>query len=249
MAAQQNGETKPSARVPDGTRVYAIGDVHGRDDLLARLHAEILEDATGDGGLRRVVVYLGDYIDRGEESREVIDRLLSAPLPGFEVVHLIGNHDAWLLEFLNDVSVGSAWLFNGGDATLESYGVEARQALGGSSGLYAAQTALRENLPTEHLAFLRELRLHHVEGDYLFVHAGIRPGLTLQQQDPADLIWIRDDFLNAREDHGKIVVHGHSITRAPELQPNRIGIDTGAYASGCLTCLVLEGETRRFLQT
>ena len=249
MAARDNAFDLAAARVPDGSRVYAIGDIHGRDDLLTRLHADILADAAVVGDLRRVVVYLGDYVDRGPGSRAVIDCLLGDPLPGFEVVHLIGNHEAWLLDFLDDAAAGPGWLANGGQATLESYGVHSGVPLGGFSGLREAQAVLRENLPPEHLAFFHGLDLYHVEGDYLFVHAGIRPDVPLERQESADLIWIRNEFLHSRSDHGRIVVHGHSITDTPEILSNRIGIDTGAYDSECLTCLVLEGDTRRFLRT
>jgi len=235
------------ARAPAGSRVYAIGDIHGRADLLAALHRMIRDDAAGRPVSRRVAVYVGDYIDRGPDSRAVIDLLLDAPLAGFESVHLLGNHEAFLLDFLDDAAIGPDWLFNGGAETLASYGVESPWPFG--DPLDRMQTEFRRRLPARHLTFLRGLRLSHVEGDYLFVHAGVRPGVPLDRQARDDLLWIRDEFLDSGTDLGKVVVHGHSIAHEPEQRANRIGIDTGAYMTGRLTCLVLEGADRRFLAT
>jgi serine/threonine protein phosphatase 1 len=237
------------ARAPEGLRIYAIGDIHGRLDLLRQMHEQICDDAASAGAMRKKVIYLGDYIDRGLESRQVIDLLLDAPLVGFDAVYLKGNHEQVLLEFLEDPSVGPNWFFFGGDATLYSYRVA-----GASPGIDAARlarvrTAFAEALPDRHLAFYRSLALQHRAGGYLFVHAGVRPGLPETRQVEADLLWIREDFLDSTADHGAVVVHGHTIMPDPVVRPNRIGIDTGAYASGKLTALVLEGEERRFLQT
>jgi serine/threonine protein phosphatase 1 len=237
------------ARVPAGTRVYAIGDIHGRLDLLENLRSRILDDARSGAGLRKVLVYLGDYIDRGLQSREVIDLFLDRPLGGFSEVHLRGNHEQAMLDFLEDASGGVAWVQFGGSLTLRGYDVHLAPGLISPAVLLTAQRALRNQLPARHLAFLHRLAWSYVEGDYLFVHAGIRPGVPLNQQDPTDLIWIRDAFLSSSVDHGKVVVHGHSITDEVEMRANRIGIDTGAYFSGRLSCLVLEGADRRLLQT
>ncbi len=239
---------KPSA-VPDGTRVYAIGDLHGRMDLLESIHDMILRDVQGFRGARRVVVYLGDYVDRGLQSREVVDSLLDAPLAGFEAVYLKGNHEQALLDFLIDSRVALDWMTYGGDATLYSYGVGLDGPRSNPETLMRLQEKFRANLPARHLAFYRALVPWHLEGDYLFVHAGIRPGVALDAQQESDLLWIRDDFLESSDDFGKVVVHGHTITRVPEVKKNRIGIDTGAFASGVLTCLVLEGADGRFLDT
>lgn len=237
------------ARVPDGTRVYAIGDIHGRLDLLRALHDMILSDAAAVDAERRVVVYLGDIIDRGDHSREVIDLLLDQPLEGFEAIHLMGNHEDFALRFLEDTGVALSWFANGGDATLYSYGV----GRGGGSlvgqDVDALQAQFLRALPKTHRAFLRGLAPYHVEGDYLFVHAGIRPGVSIEEQTPDDLYWIRDEFLTADEDFGKVVIHGHTITEEADVQENRIGIDTGAYITGRLTAIVLDGAERRFLQT
>ncbi len=249
----RRGARPPPPALPAGSRVYAIGDIHGRADLLARLHRAILADAaavgSAAGAARRLVVYIGDYVDRGLQSREVIDLLLDSALPGFEAVHLKGNHEDMLLRFLDDPAAGPLWLANGGDATLASYGIGAWRrpldidALGELSG------RLARALPARHEAFLRGLVHAHEEGDYLFVHAGVRPGAPAAAQREEDMMWIRDDFLNSRADHGHVVVHGHSIHYEPEERPNRIGIDTGAFATGRLTCLVLEGATQRFIAT
>lgn len=240
--------SRPPA-APPGVRLYAIGDIHGRLDLLRRLHETIVRDASTADGLRKIVVYLGDYIDRGEESRQVIQFLLDEPLAGFEAVHLCGNHEEMLLAFLDDVAVGPMWMYNGGDATLYSYGVGLQDGASIEERHARVQGKLREVLPKTHLRFLRGLRLYHVEDDYLFVHAGIAPGRPLEEQSPRDLLWIRNEFIRSEEDHGKCVVHGHTVVPAPDLRENRIGIDTGAYFSGILTCLVLEGATRRILHT
>lgn len=237
------------ARVADDARVYAIGDIHGRADLLAELHGRIRADAAAHPAARRAIVYLGDYVDRGPDSRGVVETILEAPLEGFDAVRLRGNHEDLMLEFLDDVAGAVNWFFNGGLATLSSYDVEPRTGAGASRPAHELQQKFRRALPARHLAFFRDLAVHHREGDYLFVHAGIRPGVALDDQDPHDLIWIRDAFLASREDHGFVVVHGHSIRPEPEDTGNRIGIDTGAYATGVLTCLVLQGGERRYLRT
>jgi len=239
-----------AAATPPGTRIYAIGDIHGRLDLLQRLQESIAADAGRSNAQRRVLIYIGDYIDRGPDSAGVLDLLLDAPLPGFETVHLLGNHEDTLLQFPDDLSVGPSWLAYGGVQTLASY------SIGVSPGswrdereLQRLQGEVRRRVPRRYMAFMRGLPLMHAEGDYLFVHAGIRPGIPLERQERDDLLWIRDEFLDSDQDFGKIVVHGHSISLDPEFRPNRIGIDTGAYRSGQLTCLVLEGADRQLLTT
>jgi serine/threonine protein phosphatase 1 len=237
-----------SAHVPAGSRIYAIGDMHGRLDLLERLRTVIVEDAKWHPVERKVVVYLGDYVDRGPDSRGVVDLLARDRLPGFESVFLKGNHEDSMLQFLVDPGVAPAWMNYGGDATLYSYGVrppDPRKI----DELLAAQKAFIEALPPEHLEFRRALKLVHIEGDYAFVHAGFREGVPIESQTPEDMMWIRNEFLLSDADFGKIAVHGHTITDHPQIRGNRIGIDTGAFATGTLTCLVLEGAERRFLAT
>lgn len=243
-------EASAPPKAPDGMRLYAIGDIHGRADLLADLHARIVADAArAPDGLALVAVYLGDYVDRGEASRAVIDMLIDDPLPGFERVHLKGNHEEIMLAFLDDPGSANSWLFNGGDATLFSYGVGFEQAANREERLLRMRDGLEAALPPAHRAFLDSLKLYHAAGDYLFVHAGIRPGRKLEAQEASDLLWIRDDFLYSGDDHGCCVVHGHTINPDPDVRPNRIGIDTGAYYTGKLTCLVLEGAGKRLIQT
>lgn len=234
--------------VPDDCRVYAVGDVHGRDDLLVEVRRLIVSDAKTAGDRARVVVYLGDYVDRGPGSFEVIDRLIHEPLPGFRQVFLKGNHEDLMLAFLSGPP-DPVWLCNGGVATLESYGVGIDWFLQDTRSLEAARQQLQETMPQSHRQFLEDLRIRHVEGDYAFVHAGVRPGVPLASQDTRDLMWIRGPFLTSDANFGKRVVHGHTIVPEPEVRRNRIGIDTGAVRSGRLTCLVLQGTTVRFLQT
>ncbi len=236
-------------RTPTATRVYAVGDIHGQLDLLRRMRDLISDDAKTDRRKRNVVIYLGDYIDRGPESRGVVELLLNQPLAGFEEIRIKGNHEDIMLQFLDDPGVGEHWYLNGGDTTLASYGVERAVMMEGADRFVAARDRLRSKLPVEHLAFLRSLVMYHLEGDYLFVHAGIRPGRPVEQQEAQDLLWIRGEFLSSDADHGCCVVHGHSISSEPEMRRNRIGIDTGAYYTGRLTGLVLDGAERRFLPT
>lgn len=235
-------------RVPAGHIVYAVGDLHGRIDLMERMQAMILADAAKRQAEKRTIVYLGDYVDRGPASKGVVAKLLEGPLDGFEQVCLMGNHESWMLDFLDDAKAGAGWLMNGGDATLASYGVRVRPGAR-LAQLEAARQAFAKALPADHKAFLEDLSLMWRAGDYIFVHAGVRPGVPLGDQDPQDLIWIRDEFLWSEADFGAIIVHGHTISRHPDEQENRIGVDTGAFATGRLTCLCLEGVDRRFLQT
>lgn len=239
--------SESAGRVPDGTVVYAIGDVHGRLDLLAALEVRIRQDADTRAAGRRVIVCLGDYVDRGYESRGVIEHLMAPPPDGFERVCLKGNHEDFMLHFLDDASVGGSWFANGGVETLMSYGVELPAGGADPARAETIRDELSARLPAEHRAFLEALSLVHREGDYLFVHAGIRPGVSVADQDPHDLMWIRGDFLNDPRDHGLVVVHGHTVEPEPQVRANRIGIDTGAYATGRLTALVLEGSAREFL--
>jgi len=246
-AGESAAPAAPAA--PPGERIYAIGDIHGRADLLDRLHDRILEDrASADPDTRCVAVYLGDYIDRGPDSRGVIDRLLDTPLPDFETIHLCGNHDDFLLRFLEDPSIAPLWLANGGDATLASYGVEATPPFE-SGDLSILRDEFLAHLPDDHRRFFRNLAYSHTAGDYFFAHAGARPHVRLDVQDPYDLMWIREEFLNSRTDFGKVIVHGHTPVEAVEERANRISIDTGAVFTGRLTCVVLEGTERHFLVT
>lgn len=232
-----------------GDRLYAIGDIHGRGDLLDRLYRRIRADAAAAPPGRRKVIHLGDYVDRGQDSRGVIDRIMAPDLPGFDSVALLGNHDFMMREFLNDpLQWGPGWLspVNGGDATLESYGVEPPARL---EDLARARDALERVLPPAHRAFLDDLAHYHEDPPYLFVHAGIRPGVGIGDQSLDDLIWIREEFLDSDAEHGFVVVHGHTTLPAPQRRKNRIGIDTGAWKTGTLTAVALGAGEPRFLST
>ena len=247
--ATRDDDARKAAEVPAGSRIYAVGDIHGCLDLLRELHEVITDDAVRHAGKRLMLVYLGDYVDRGGQSFEVIDALVHEPLPGFEIVHLKGNHEDLMLRFIEHGEYGETWLFNGGGATLTSYGLDGFGHFGAGADLPTLRRELENALPASHWAFLGGLSLTHREGDYLFVHAGLRPGVPLDQQTEKDLVWIREPFLGADEDFGCVVVHGHTPSFAPVVRPNRVCIDTHAYASGTLTCLVLEGAKRTFLHT
>jgi serine/threonine protein phosphatase 1 len=243
-----NAEPAAPPRVPEDARVYAVGDIHGCADLLDELHDKILADAEARPAARRVVIYLGDYVDRGPDSKAVIDRMLADALPGFEQVRLIGNHEEMLLRFLGDPDVGPLWMYNGGAATCRSYGVDLAALPAGEDHFLRLRRQFAAALPAKHRRFFDSLVYRHEEGDYAFVHAGIRPGMALARQDPEDLLWIREPFLYSDRDHGKVIVHGHTPVDRPELRHNRIGIDTGAVFGGALTALVMAGSERRLLQ-
>lgn len=236
------------AAVPRGVRAYAIGDIHGRIDLLERLLALIERDARGFSGAGRLI-FLGDYVDRGPDSAAVIERLAHGPLPALEPLFLKGNHEDMLCRFLESPDIGPGWFINGGLATMKSYARLAGDPWQTGGGPAAVGRRFAGQLPPGHRAFFDGLRHFHRLGDYLFVHAGIRPNVAIEQQSPYDLMWIREEFLDHQASFGPVVVHGHTIRGAPEVKFNRIGIDTGAWLSGELTCLVLEGSERRFLST
>jgi len=238
----------PPASVGAGQRIYAIGDVHGRFDLLQQLVAQVEADDAERGPAETHVVLLGDLIDRGPQSREVIDYFLKGA-PGFAEWHFVqGNHEEMLLRMVDepDSSYLPQFLRYGGRETFESYG--APQIVLDMPDRYAPDT-LPFYVPEGHRAFMRTMHDGVQFGDYFFTHAGIRPGVPLAEQDRQDLRWIRRDFLDSNADHGVVVVHGHTVLEEVEIRPNRIGIDTGAYATGRLTALGLEGTERWFIQT
>ncbi|TCP33075.1 metallophosphoesterase family protein [Sphingomonas sp. BK235] len=233
--------------LPPGLRAYAVGDVHGRADLLAPMLDWIREDSAARGGYPEVhVVFLGDLIDRGPGSAAVISMLASGRGAFGERHFIRGNHEQTLLDILDgDWARADDWLAVGGAETLLSYGVDPALFLRDPE---AFRRAMRDSIPGLHVAFLRRMERWLRLGDYLFVHAGIRPRVALEEQSDRDLRWIRGDFLDSRVDHGMMVVHGHTISARAEFRANRIGIDTGAYASNRLTVLGLE-EDRRWLLT
>lgn len=236
-------DTGPApASLPEGVRAYVVGDVHGCSDRLRAVHREIASDLAERPVGEALIVHLGDYVDRGPDSAGTIEALLQ-PFPfaaegrGLRVVNLMGNHEEMMLMALARSDAAPLWLANGGDASLESWGVPMR-------------TRAREweaALPERHLAFLRALPLMHAAGGYLFVHAGLRPNTPMAQQSRFDLLWIREPFLSFEGDFPAVVVHGHTPQPEPVVRRNRIGIDTGAYMGGMLTCLVLEADRMGFL--
>jgi serine/threonine protein phosphatase 1 len=233
-------------RVPDGTLVYCVGDIHGRDDLLQELAERVEADMKTRSFDQAVTVFLGDYIDRGRGSMSVIEQLANAKWPTC-IIALAGNHEDFLLAFLDDPGFLDFWRGQGGLATLHSYGVDVGPAMAGRdfAGVQAAFTA---RFPTHHRDFLEALKVSASIGDYFFCHAGARPGVPLDRQIRDDLLTIREPFLSSEAEYGKLVVHGHTPAVAPEIRANRIGIDTAAYATGHLTCLVLEKNEQHFLQ-
>ena len=236
-------------KLPAGELLYAVGDIHGRADLLANLLCQIEADATARGAANTTLVFVGDYVDRGPDSRGVVEMLLHGLPEGFDAHFLKGNHEAMLLDFVETPRRLDHWRMNGGGATMESYGVDVAGLVAAKASPEAWHAAFTAALPKSHLNFYRSLRLYVRAGDYLFVHAGIRPGVPLEAQDETDFIWIRHEFLDATEPFGLVVVHGHTPVDAPDLRPNRIGIDTGAVFTGRLTALWLQDGERGFLQT
>jgi serine/threonine protein phosphatase 1 len=233
------------ATLPDGIRIYAVGDVHGRSDLLDHVFSQIDHDLEKHPTPRAIEVFLGDYIDRGPDSSGVLDRLVERSRLR-EVVCLKGNHEPHIFEFLQDPQVLHQWKQFGGYETLMSYGLKPSTKMDSSRQGQLARE-FNEILPETHRQFLRTLRLSFSCGDFFFAHAGVKPGIPLNAQREQDLIWIRDEFLHCKEDHGKIIIHGHTPVREPDLRANRINIDTGAFATGRLTCLMLEGDRAAFI--
>jgi len=234
-------------RLPPGERVYAIGDIHGRDDCLDTLLARIDEDDAARGPSETTIIFLGDLIDRGAGSRVVVERAMQIARSR-AAIFLMGNHEEILIRvWEGDIRATAMFHRVGGRETMMSYGLSAADY--DKLDIKELTHVVRELVPAEHIAFLRGFQDSHSLGDYLFVHAGIRPGVSIDAQNPADLRWIRREFLIDRRYHGAMIVHGHSITEDVEDLPNRIGIDTGAFASGKLTALGIEGATRWFLSS
>jgi serine/threonine protein phosphatase 1 len=242
---------KTPARV-SGALVYAIGDVHGRYDLLKDILAQIARDAAKRARRRLPTLILcGDYVDRGPDSARVLTALDWIRRDGRMQLRLIkGNHEAAFLSFLKDPQEGEGWLRFGGDATLRSYGVSPPDEAADPADMVRARDDLLERMPAAHLRVLQGLETMVVLGDYAFVHAGIRPGVSLAKQKPEDLLWIRGPFLDHTARFEKRIVHGHSWTEpVPEIYDNRIGLDTGAYETGILTAIRIEDNEAEIFQT
>ncbi|MFN3521263.1 MAG: metallophosphoesterase family protein [Phenylobacterium sp.] len=248
LFAQRKPMAPPSTA---GRLVYAVGDVHGRFDLLQPLLRDIAADALKSAPPERpMLVFLGDYVDRGPDSARVIDLVLEMEASGaFETRTLKGNHEEALLEFLADPGFGPVWFEHGGGATLAAYGVSPPATRTDTAAWSATRDAFAAVLPPRHLRFCQTLELMVTVGDYAFVHAGVRPGVPLERQSEKDLLWIRGEFLEARPNFDKVIVHGHTPMQSPQLLPHRLGLDTGAYATGVLTAVRIDDEGPRILQS
>ena len=233
--------------VPPGERIYTIGDIHGRLDLLNDLLERIEKDDAARDVAKTTLVFLGDLVDRGPDSRGVVERVMQLKRKDPSIVLLKGNHEEIMINaYRGDKAVAALFNRVGGRATLLSYGIS--EEAYDSASLSELIELIRSHVPKDHIAFLDNFGDWHAAGDYLFVHAGIRPGVELEKQAVSDLRWIRREFLSYEGDHGKMVVHGHTITEQVDERPNRIGIDTGAFFSGRLSALCLEGGMRTYLE-
>lgn len=229
------------ASAPDGIRIYAVGDIHGRSDLVASVLRRIDADCRQHPALRPITVFIGDYIDRGPNSRDVLELLVRWRRDN-ETIFLRGNHEIFLQRFLSDSRTLAHWRQYGGLETLTSYGLKPTINPDRSEQVRLADQ-LASTVPAEHFDLLGSLKPFFDCGDFLFVHAGIRPGIPIRAQKEQDLLWIREDFLEHEQPFERFVVHGHTPVDTPDLRSNRINIDTGAFATGRLTCIVIEGST------
>lgn len=248
LAERKSAKTLQTPRGAEGKRCYAIGDVHGRADLLRDLLSQIAKHDSERPKRETVIVLLGDLIDRGPTSNEVIELARSYRSERARLYVLLGNHEELMLRAIDgDLDAFNTWMTHGGLATMRSYGVDTRTLAGLELEDFRQRVA--DTVPKSHVSFLRSGADSIRFGDYLLVHAGVRPGKPLEEQRPADLRWIRRAFLDSTLDHGFVVIHGHSQQTEIEVKPNRIGIDTGAYRTGILTAAWFEDRERGFLQT
>lgn len=240
----------PQYSVPPGHVVYAVGDIHGRFDLLEKLVGMIAADRTAKAHLEKCsLVFLGDYVDRGFQSKQVLDYLRTLKPDWCEVICLRGNHEDMMLAFLDDPLDNEGWLHFGGMATLASYDTRPKEDDVGRLDLLKTASLFDNKFPREHRDFIRAMPLSHRIGDFMFVHAGLRPGVGLDAQHPGDLTLIRQEFTGSKYDFGVRVVHGHTGVQNPVVLPGRIAVDTIAYATGRLTAAVLHGESVDFMIT
>lgn len=236
---------KDGPRLPDGLRIYVVADIHGSDTALVDVLARIDADQAAQSGVRTVQIFLGDYVDRGPASRQVLDRLI-ARASTHEVLMLKGNHETMVLDFFNNPGILANWRQYGGLQTLISYGLKPSLNPSPEEQRELARE-LERTFPPAHRQVIEQMPTSFSCGDYYFVHAGVRPGVAFKDQKEEDLLWIRQDFLLYEGELEKFVVHGHTPVKEPEIHPNRINLDTGAYATGKLACLVIEGDNIAFI--
>jgi serine/threonine protein phosphatase 1 len=238
--------TMPESKIDRLT--YAVGDIHGRNDLLIRFINGVHRDSEALGERPRIIL-LGDYIDRGPASNAVLDTILALKQATWcDVEVLIGNHELFLMKFILDVSNAGAWLQHGGLATLGCYGVAPPKDRSDPEALDELRAELLERVPNEHLELMADAKVYFIAGDYLFVHGGVEPGVPIEEQDPDVMLWIRDEFLQSEKACDYVVVHGHSAKATADNLPWRIGVDTGAYATGILSAVRLRGTERKIVQ-
>ncbi|MBU6253299.1 MAG: metallophosphoesterase [Alphaproteobacteria bacterium] len=236
--------------LPPGERVYAIGDIHGRLDLFHQLLRRIEADNAARGRADVWLILLGDLINRGPDSRGVIERALKLANSPQSAIFLMGNHEDMLLRvWRGQTSLAYPFLQAGGDATLKSYGYTGTTDQLRDMRERDIVQLVRSHVPEEHIRFLRRFGEKCEMGDYLFVHAGVRPGISIAVQSADDMRWIGEEFVHSKLWHGAMIIHAHHISDAPDVRPNRIGIDTGAYCTGTLTAIGLQGAERWFLAT
>ena len=242
--------SKNIGSVPEGQLVYAIGDIHGRADLLLSLMEKLVIDSESSDGIhKKTMIFLGDYIDRGTDTKKTIDIMLNDLPDEFEIIPLKGNHEEMMLEAMKQKEALPTWIHNGGQATLHSYGIDPDNYMMRDDATLLLGTLLAAKMPADHKTFFSNLEITKQIGDYFFVHAGVNPDLPLSNQRERDLLWIRRRFLQYSGKFEKVIVHGHTPAEEPEVLPFRIGIDTGAWTTGRLTALKLVGKTHSFIST
>lgn len=245
--ASLSGKLRGAPKIPQGRRIYAIGDVHGSARLFGDLIDRILADSARRGGRKGTLIVLGDFIDRGQDSATIVQGLYSQK-DSENLIVLLGNHEsAMVAAYRGDRKALSFWLSFGGFETLQSFGVDIAEQ--DRADIDLIMGLLRRHVPFHLINWMETLPTSYRAGDYMFAHAGIRPRVRLSRQHPADLLWIRDEFLESRDNYGVVVVHGHSPAEKVEFLANRIGVDTGAYKSGILSAIGLEGEERWVIDT
>ena len=249
MGASPGQDARRSGMVPDGAVVFAVGDIHGRFDLLQKLMTKLSGEVRQNQYEDVHLIFLGDYIDRGFDSKSVLDYLARMEWGRVKPVFLLGNHEQTMLDFLERPDVGARWIEYGGRGTLISYGVQVPENRADMAAWEAASAALKKAMPKSHVDFLKGLQSFHEFGNCYFVHAGIDPARSLSEQTDEDRLWIRDKFLSSSKKFEKVIVHGHTPEEQPTWNGRRIGVDTGAYITNTLTAVRICGSEVDFITT